>query len=155
MALRNFFKFRENPGREATKPFLEHLEDPTKLLCDCKRVLKPNGRLFISLPNIANITIRTMLLMGRFEYTQQGILDRTHLRFFTRQSAKQLIEGSGYKILLEQAAVIPLERALGLPPTNILMQLCNRVLKVLTRLRPNLFAYQNVFVVAADNESTA
>jgi len=59
--------------------------------------LKDDGRVIISLPNIARLEIRLKLLVGKFDY-QPGILSADHLRFFTRQSATALIEKCGYRI---------------------------------------------------------
>src|SRR5438876_3721688 len=62
---------------------LEHLRDSTALLSCVRQSLASGGRLFVSVPNIANITVRLGLLFGVFEYRERGILDYTHLRFFT------------------------------------------------------------------------
>lgn len=77
---------------------LEHLTDPWSVLRQILSVLTENGRVVVSLPNIANIRVRLALLAGKFEYEQHGILDVTHLRFFTLRSARELIEQSGYRI---------------------------------------------------------
>ena len=71
---------------------LEHLVHPEGLLAAARAALKDNGCLVVSLPNVANITVRLMLLLGRFDYADRGIMDRTHLRFFTRKTARQLLE---------------------------------------------------------------
>ncbi|MBI1898587.1 MAG: glycosyltransferase [Acidobacteria bacterium] len=125
---------------------LEHLRRPEKLLRDCHDAVDPEGRVIISVPNVANITVRLMLLLGRFNYTERGILDRTHLRFFTRRTARRLVEECGFRITGECATVMPLELVLGLSPENPLMKLTNRVLAVFTKLLPALFGYQIVFV---------
>jgi len=75
---------------------LEHIRYPLALLDDCRTLLAPQALVLISLPNVANITVRLSLLFGRFEYAERGILDKTHLRFFTRRSARRLIESAGY-----------------------------------------------------------
>lgn len=77
---------------------LEHLKDPRELLTRLKRYLNPAGFIIVSLPNIARIDIRIKLLFGRFDYEETGILDRTHLRFFTFSTAKKLLEDSGYRV---------------------------------------------------------
>jgi 2-polyprenyl-3-methyl-5-hydroxy-6-metoxy-1,4-benzoquinol methylase len=125
---------------------LEHLKDPDRLLGQCHDVLKPDGAAVISLPNIANITVRLMLLFGNFNYTQRGILDRTHLRFFTRKTARQLLERNQYCILEEKITVIPLELVLGLKPGNALLNLFTLGLGRITKLFPGLFGYQFVFL---------
>jgi O-antigen biosynthesis protein len=78
---------------------LEHLVDPTRVLRQAAELLLPDGRVVISLPNIAYWKIRASLLMGKFEYTSVGILDVTHLRFFTPATARRLIEESGYRLI--------------------------------------------------------
>ncbi len=62
---------------------LEHLLEPQDVLRETRNLLAPGGRVLISLPNIAFWTMRVKLLMGRFEYESMGLLDYTHLRFFT------------------------------------------------------------------------
>lgn len=76
---------------------LEHLPDPTIPLRAFSKLLSPGGSLVVSLPNIAYLTVRLGLLFGRFEYRDEGILDRTHLRFFTRRSARRLFESTGWR----------------------------------------------------------
>jgi len=70
---------------------LEHLRDPARVLVALNRHLKSDGLVIVSVPNVAHIWIRLQLLVGRFNYTDRGILDRTHLRFFTRASLRQLL----------------------------------------------------------------
>lgn len=77
---------------------LEHLKNPDKVLLCLRKYLNPKGDIIVSLPNIARIDIRLKLLFGKFEYEETGIMDKTHLRFFTLQTAKKLLENSGYKI---------------------------------------------------------
>jgi 2-polyprenyl-3-methyl-5-hydroxy-6-metoxy-1,4-benzoquinol methylase len=125
---------------------LEHLRAPGRLLRQCAALLKPNGRVVVSLPNVANVTVRLALLCGRFEYARRGILDETHLRFYTRRSARRLLEDAGYEVVEQRMTVMPVELALGQSARNPLMQLANRILAVLTSLMPGLFGYQSVFV---------
>ena len=91
---------------------LEHLNEPEKLLRQCHEVLEPDSQLIVSVPNIANITVRLMLLFGQFNYTARGILDRTHVRFFTRKTARRFVEQSGFTILEERLTVMPSTRFL-------------------------------------------
>lgn len=65
---------------------LEHLPEPVRALGALAGLLAPAGRLILSVPNVAHWTVRLGLLSGRFDYAETGILDRTHLRFFTRRS---------------------------------------------------------------------
>jgi 2-polyprenyl-3-methyl-5-hydroxy-6-metoxy-1,4-benzoquinol methylase len=125
---------------------LEHLKNPERLLDQCHAVLHPQGRLIISVPNIANITVRLSLLFGSFNYTERGLLDRTHLRFFTRSTARRLVEEGGFVIHEEKLTLMPIELVLGLAPENFLMKALNRVLAVLTWMMPGLFGYQIMFI---------
>lgn len=75
---------------------LEHLIEPSRALRMIADILKPDGRLVISLPNIAHWSIRADLLLGKFEYEPTGILDATHLRFFTLRSARRILDEAGY-----------------------------------------------------------
>ena len=75
---------------------LEHLKAPKTILFKVKNFLKENGYIVISIPNIAHWSIRLDLLCGKFDYQEMGILDDTHLRFFTKSSIVNLLESSGY-----------------------------------------------------------
>jgi 2-polyprenyl-3-methyl-5-hydroxy-6-metoxy-1,4-benzoquinol methylase len=108
---------------------LEHLMDPESVLRKASELLAPGGRVIICLPNIAHWTIRASLLMGRFEYTPTGILDVTHLRFFTPKTARKLIEEAGYQ-------VISTHPILG----------GGKIGSRLRRLLPGLFTKQIIFV---------
>ena len=125
---------------------LEHLKNPGQILKQCHGALKREGFLVVSLPNVANITTRLMLLFGRFSYQERGILDKTHLRFFTRKSARRLLEDNGYSITEERETVVPAELVLGLSPDNLVMRLLNGMLAAVTWLMPGLFGYQIMFV---------
>jgi GT2 family glycosyltransferase/2-polyprenyl-3-methyl-5-hydroxy-6-metoxy-1,4-benzoquinol methylase len=77
---------------------LEHLVDPEKALVDTRGILGPGGRVVASIPNVAHASVRLALLAGRFPYSSEGLLDRTHLRFFTRESIQALFEAAGYEV---------------------------------------------------------
>jgi 2-polyprenyl-3-methyl-5-hydroxy-6-metoxy-1,4-benzoquinol methylase len=124
---------------------LEHLADPRPLLRQAAGALAPGGQVIVSLPNVANISVRLLLLLGRFDYADRGILDRTHLRFFTRRTARQLMEECGLEIVEERMTVIPAELALRMSHTNPVIRLLNRVLAAATWLMPGLFGYQVMF----------
>jgi SAM-dependent methyltransferase len=75
---------------------LEHLRDPSATLADAATLLAPDGRFVISVPNIAHIDARMMLLQGEWQYQRDGLLDATHLRWFTHRSLQELLAGVGY-----------------------------------------------------------
>ncbi len=65
---------------------LEHLSDPLAALVVGQPASRPGGVVIVSVPNVAHLWVRLSLLAGRFDYADRGILDRTHLRFFTRRT---------------------------------------------------------------------
>jgi 2-polyprenyl-3-methyl-5-hydroxy-6-metoxy-1,4-benzoquinol methylase len=77
---------------------LEHLYDPQKLLIRIKKYLADSGKILCSIPNIMHASVLLPLLKGEFRYQDSGILDRTHIRFFTLYSAIDLLKGAGYKV---------------------------------------------------------
>jgi len=77
---------------------LEHLRDPSRALAVLRHALKPNGLLVVSLPNVAHLSVRMRLLIGRFDYTETGLLDKTHLRFFTFSTATDLVRAAGFRL---------------------------------------------------------
>jgi 2-polyprenyl-3-methyl-5-hydroxy-6-metoxy-1,4-benzoquinol methylase len=121
---------------------LEHMLHPEHLLREARQLLRPGGQIVVSVPNIANISVRLLLLFGRFDYTDRGILDRTHLHFYTRKTAVQMLTAQGFEILEERLTLIPVELAFGLPHTNWLMLILNRILALCTAVLPGLFGYQ-------------
>lgn len=78
---------------------LEHLFDPLETLRKLRSYLKENGYFILSIPNIAEIDIRWHILLGKFDYQEIGILDNTHIRFFTRKTAKNLIRDANLKLM--------------------------------------------------------
>ena len=77
---------------------LEHLVDPTAATRRLVPFLRTSGRLIIALPNIAHWSVRFRLLAGRFEYQDSGILDRTHLHFYTRSTAIEMLASCGLEV---------------------------------------------------------
>ena len=75
---------------------LEHLVDPAAVLAGLSEKLAPNGELIVSLPNVGHWSVLQGLLEGSWEYQDAGILDRTHLKFFTRKSALSLFAAAGF-----------------------------------------------------------
>jgi 2-polyprenyl-3-methyl-5-hydroxy-6-metoxy-1,4-benzoquinol methylase len=115
---------------------LEHLTDPWAVLAACRGFLRPGGMALVSIPNVAHWSVRKSLLLGRWRYDEHGLLDRTHLRFFTRRSARQLVTQAGWEVHHESAS-------LGQPP---LLRIPNRRLALLERWS-ELFAVQFLFEI--------
>ncbi len=81
---------------------LEHLADPFSLLCIAKTALAPAGSIVASVPNTAHWSVRSDLFRGRFEYRKWGIMDATHLRWFTSSSLRFLFESAGLSVQAER-----------------------------------------------------
>jgi 2-polyprenyl-3-methyl-5-hydroxy-6-metoxy-1,4-benzoquinol methylase len=77
---------------------IEHLKDPQKALEKARALLKEDGLVFISTPNVAHISVRLELMGGNFEYEPMGILDSTHLKYFTKKSLTKLVQEAGYNL---------------------------------------------------------
>jgi 2-polyprenyl-3-methyl-5-hydroxy-6-metoxy-1,4-benzoquinol methylase len=87
---------------------LEHLKDPLPVLRAALARLRPGGLVLVSVPNVAHLYVRLGLLFGRFEYADRGILDRTHLRFFTRASFRRFLRDAGLVVTRLVATPVPL-----------------------------------------------
>ncbi len=92
---------------------LEHLADPLSALVSVNRHLAREGRVIVSVPNVGHLWVRLSLLAGRFEYADRGILDRTHLRFFTRRTVGELLAEAG--LVVEEFRVTPVPLPLVVP----------------------------------------
>ncbi|WP_437916819.1 methyltransferase domain-containing protein [Sorangium sp. So ce302] len=142
---------------------LEHTTDPLAVLCRFLPHLEEDGHVIISLPNVAAWPVRLGLLAGRFDYEPSGILDDTHLRFFTRASAVRLIERAGLEVLrveqnpmLVRAAKGLILRGLGAgdDPGDLASSLPYKAYHALVRpledvvadRAPGLLAFQHVIV---------
>lgn len=82
---------------------LEHLADPEEALRASLMRLKAGGHVVCSIPNVAHISVRALLLEGRWEYKKTGILDQTHLRFFCRDQFEKLVSSAGFEVESIQA----------------------------------------------------
>ncbi len=77
---------------------LEHLQDPWSVLRVLRSMIVPGGDVIVSVPNIAYWRMRLSLLTGHFDYTDTGLLDSTHLRFFTVRTFRETARSCGYRI---------------------------------------------------------
>lgn len=126
---------------------LEHLPAPRRILEVAFRALRPGGLILVSVPNVAHWSVRANLLIGRFDYEDVGIMDSTHLRWFTAKSIRALIENAGFEITsVRHSAGVALPvyyRSLpGLIPRRILQP----IVRMLAKAVPTLFGCQHVIV---------
>ena len=78
---------------------LEHLRDPLKVLIKVRDSLTDNGKIVACIPNLAHISVMKELIKGNFTYTDRGLLDKTHIHFFTGLEIKRMFDEAGYKLL--------------------------------------------------------
>ena len=98
---------------------LEHLRDPLAVLRMARPKLKPTGFVVTSVPNVAHGDVRLSLLHGEFQYRKTGLLDQTHIHFFTLQSVRELLFDSGLTVVDTRRVIMPMfATELGLDPDN-------------------------------------
>lgn len=130
---------------------IEHLKEAKSLISSLKDFLKSEGFVVASTPNIAHFYVRVALLFGSFPYGERGILDRTHLHFYTLRSFKKLFEREGFKIIKRRYTPIPFELFFG---KNKISKAISNFLEffyyLFVKVLPSIFAYQMVYVFKVD-----
>lgn len=123
---------------------LEHIAYPEKLLFDIKSKLKhEDSILLIALPNFLSYRNRLKILFGNFDYEQYGIMDYTHLRFYTFKSAKLMIERNGFEVINAFAEkMLPWKTVLGHLPSSIQ----NLIATILVAISKGLFGSQLIYI---------
>ena len=121
---------------------LEHILAPRDVLKQLHSLLTSQGNVIVSLPNVAHYSTRWMLLRGGWNYADAGIMDRTHLWWFTKRSAQDMFKNSGYKVYSWQ-------------PRGDVARLANKlklvsVGKMLETQFAGFFAVQHIFVLTRD-----
>jgi 2-polyprenyl-3-methyl-5-hydroxy-6-metoxy-1,4-benzoquinol methylase len=122
---------------------IEHLSRPSETLRQIRNVLRPGGQLLLSVPNFGHWYPRARVVTGLFGYDRRGILDNTHLRFFTRSTLRRMVRSAGFDIMEELATGLPLG-AVGAGARGGSVQAIRRIDEALVRLRPTLFGYQYI-----------
>jgi len=132
---------------------LEHLVDPLRILVELDRSLAPGGFVILSVPNIAHLWIRLLLLFGRFDYLDRGILDHSHLRFFTERSLRAMLADAGLLIERFTATPAPLYQILPVSWHRRWVAATHSVNALIARNARRLLGYQ--FIVLAHPKSAA
>jgi 2-polyprenyl-3-methyl-5-hydroxy-6-metoxy-1,4-benzoquinol methylase len=130
---------------------LEHLRNPLASLRQAVRKLKPTGIVVTSLPNVAHGDVRIALMQGRFRYAESGLLDRTHIQFFTLETIRELLSKAGLVVVETKRVVVPLfQTELGVKRRDVSH-------KTLDELHedPELESYQYVMKSVRDNGTQA
>jgi 2-polyprenyl-3-methyl-5-hydroxy-6-metoxy-1,4-benzoquinol methylase len=141
---------------------LEHLAWPIGILKKYLTLLKPNGSVIVSLPNVGLWSVRMQHLLGRFNYEETGVLDHTHLRFFTRRSALRMLDEAGLKPIrrtynpgLVRPFVPLVKKVLGgkddpgsileSKPYKLYLKTVHPIEAAAARLWPGMLAFQMIF----------
>ncbi|HZE73300.1 MAG TPA: bifunctional glycosyltransferase/class I SAM-dependent methyltransferase [Pyrinomonadaceae bacterium] len=126
---------------------LRHVRNQRDVLRKVHGLLKPGGKVLLSLPNISNIWVRLFLLLfGRSDHSRVGIIDDIHLRFFTLKSIKQMAAESGFNVLSVEVTPVPLPVILPATSTGQPLRFLQLFNWFLTKLKKTLFGYQFILV---------
>jgi len=139
---------------------LEHLSRPEQILAACANLLRPDGFALISMPNIAFWDVRRQLFFrGEWQYTETGILDYTHLRFYTFYSVRDLIAKARYRIVEQRVGIswLPFERGLyqrAIGKRLIQTHVFQHFKQMLVQRFPNFFALHTILKVVPQHART-
>jgi SAM-dependent methyltransferase len=122
---------------------LEHVREPGLLLADARSVLAPGGLLILSVPNFGHWYVRGRALLGIFDYDQRGLLDRTHVHFFTRRSLERELRQAGFRTVRTQVTGLPFDVLAR--HGGKLAKLAKLIDRATVTIRPTLFGYQFVY----------
>jgi len=125
---------------------LEHLPNPQSLLLAARDFLRAGGAVIVSVPNVAHWSVRAEIVRGRFRYQPLGIMDATHLRWFTAESIKSLVASAGFKVTVYRATAgvdIP-DNACRRPLRWMSRAVRCRFLRSASQRWPTLFGCQHV-----------
>lgn len=125
---------------------LEHVRGPRRILAMVRDSLAPTGTLFVSVPNVANFSVRFSLLLGVFRYAPRGILDETHIRFYTPATIREEVEAAGFEIIETRASSVPIRLVLEQRLPNAVIRAGERILSLVTPAWKSMLAYQVILV---------
>jgi 2-polyprenyl-3-methyl-5-hydroxy-6-metoxy-1,4-benzoquinol methylase len=125
---------------------LEHVADPVVVLRQLREVATRDAVFVVSLPNVAHLSVRLLLLLGRFPRMERGILDKTHLHFYTRHTATAMLHEAGLEVIRTTATGVPLDELWPAGEGSRPYRVLTRMQHLALRLAPRLFGFQWIFV---------
>jgi hypothetical protein len=125
---------------------LEHTVDPVSVLTQVLAAATDDALLVISLPNVAHVAARLLLLAGRFPRMERGIFDRTHLHFYTRATATAMLHDAGLQVVRARPTPVPIEQIWPADRSPALLRAIMRAQRAGLLLAPALFGFQWIFV---------
>lgn len=127
---------------------IEHTPDPASVLRKLVEAASDDAKFIISVPNVAHLAIRTMLFFGRFPKMERGILDKTHLQFFTRDTFLDLLKSVGLRPVKVSCTGVPLDELWKSGEGKLLYKLMMKIQHAALTIAPRLFGFQ--WVVLAE-----
>ena len=125
---------------------LEHTPNPVGVLKRLREAATSDGTFIISVPNVAHVAVRTMLLFGYFPKMERGILDRTHLQFFTKDTAREMLNAAGLELREMRATGVPLDEVWKSGEGRLPYRIMQKAQHVALDVWPRMFAMQWVMV---------
>ncbi len=121
---------------------MEHISDPSRLLSQLKSVLSPSGHILCAIPNMLFLYNRIKLMAGRIEYEERGLMDYTHVRWYTRKTLLEVFRVHGY---CPDAALVHGYAPLGPLRKAVTDKMAQWLDKTIIRLSPDLLACEFAF----------
>lgn len=132
---------------------LEHTANPLSVLQQLKEAATDDATFIISVPNVAHVAVRLMLLAGRFPKMERGPLDRTHLHFFTKDTARAMLESAGLKIERFSATGVPLDELWKNGEGKTLFGAIIKTQHAALAVAPRLFGFQWIMIARRNGQS--
>jgi 2-polyprenyl-3-methyl-5-hydroxy-6-metoxy-1,4-benzoquinol methylase len=127
---------------------LEHTPVPVGVLKKLAEATTDDAKFIISVPNVAHLAIRLMLLFGKFPKMERGILDKTHLQFLTRDTALDMLRQAGLRAERVSCTGVPLDELWKAGEGKLLYKLMTKSQHLALAAAPRLFGFQWIFLAS-------
>lgn len=131
---------------------LEHTADPVAVLRELSEAARSDATFIISLPNVAHLSARLLLLFGRWPQMERGIFDRTHLHFYTRHTAEHMLADAGLRVVRARPTPVPLHMAWPAGWSTHGLQAAMGLQRLALLISPSMFGFQWVFVAVKQEQ---
>lgn len=127
---------------------LEHTPDPVGVLKKLAEATTNDAKFIISVPNVAHLAVRLMLLMGKFPKMERGILDKTHLQFLTKDTALDMLRQAGLRAERISCTGVPLDEVWKTGEGKLLYKMMIKSQHLALAIAPRLFGMQWIFLAS-------
>jgi 2-polyprenyl-3-methyl-5-hydroxy-6-metoxy-1,4-benzoquinol methylase len=128
---------------------LEHTPDPVSVLKRLRQAAADDATFIVSVPNIAHVAVRGLLLLGKFPKMARGPLDRTHLQFFTKDTARDMVHAAGLRVVRTTTTGVPLDEVWKKGEGSAMYKVASRAQHLMLAVAPRLFGFQWIMVCKA------